>query len=106
MAGTNDTEGPDETEVSAQERERLQIDRIAARLEALVGQRDPGVKSAMAGDQSGELADRYRAKEQRWNTAADEVRDIIRLMHQSLGENDAVEKGTQGGSEQAGDGIG
>ena len=34
------------------------------------------------------VAPEYHAKEQRWNTKAQEVRSIIRLLRQSLGKND------------------
>ncbi|RPF19506.1 hypothetical protein EDD34_0055 [Myceligenerans xiligouense] len=105
MVGANDKEHRDD-DAEASVRGQEDLDRIAARLEALVEQRDPGVKAAMSDHAADGDSDEYRAKEQRWNAAADEVRGIIRLMHQALGENDAPAKRTLNKPEPTADGIG
>lgn len=109
MAGTNDRERRDddaEAQAQARAREQENFNRIVARLEALVEQRDPDVKAAM-GDQPDTASGEYRAKEQRWNVAANEVRGIIRLMQQSLEEIDDVSPPRSTGSDArpTGDGI-
>lgn len=50
--------------------------------------RDSQVRAAMAHYEATEVSADYHAKEIRWNTKAQEVRDIIRLLRQSLGQND------------------
>ncbi|GAB3166057.1 hypothetical protein GCM10027059_24550 [Myceligenerans halotolerans] len=105
MVGANDMEHrDDDAEASARAQENL--DRIAARLEALVAQRDPDVKATMADHPADGVLDEYRAKEQRWNAAADEVRGIIRMMHQALDENDAPVTRTLNKAKPTTDGIG
>lgn len=105
MVGANGMEyRDDDAEAAARAQENL--DRIAARLEALVEQRDPDVKASMTDHQADSVLDEYRAKEQRWNAAADEVRGIIRLMHQALDENDASPTRTLNKAKPTADGIG
>lgn len=65
------------------------FERVASRLEALIDQRDADVKTAMADYQASGVSEEYLAKEQRWNTAAGEVREIIRTLRVSLERNDA-----------------
>ena len=65
-----------------------QFNNAANRLEALLNLRDQQVKAAMAQYMATNMLQEYRAKELRWNTKAQEVRDIIRLLRQSLGQND------------------
>ncbi|MBO0609457.1 hypothetical protein [Myceligenerans salitolerans] len=92
-------------DATASSRAQENLDRIAARLEALVEQRDPGAKGAMSDPADG-ATDGFRAKEHRWNAAADEVRSIIRLMHQALDEPDAPQKGALNKAKPTADGIG
>ncbi len=61
---------------------------VAGRLEALIGQRDAEVRAAMADYQADGSSEEYAAKEQRWNTVANEVRTIIRTLRSSLQQND------------------
>lgn len=61
---------------------------VAARLEALIDQRDADVKNAMADYQADGSSEEYAGKEQRWNTVATEVRTIINTLRQSLVSND------------------
>lgn len=105
MAGANDMERRDyDAAASAQAQDNF--NQIATRLEGLIEQRDADVKAAMADYQADGVSDEYRAKEQRWNTAAGEVRGIIRLIRQSLQENDATAQRTLGKAKAAVDGIG
>lgn len=61
---------------------------IAGQLEILIGIRDAQVKAAMASFQADGVSEDYHAKEQQWNTAAGEVRQIIALVRTALQRND------------------
>lgn len=87
----------DDADAQAQER----IDRIAARLEAMI---DQEVAAAMADPQADGSRTEYRTKEQRWNSAANEVRGIVRMMQQSLEEGDTPAKRPRDARPQ-GDGV-
>ena len=60
----------------------------ASDLENLLNLRDKQVKAAMAHYLATGVSAEYHAKEVRWNSKAQEVRDIIRLLRQSLHQND------------------
>ncbi|QXJ24195.1 pore-forming ESAT-6 family protein [Actinomadura graeca] len=64
------------------------IQAIVSRLEALIGTRDTDVKTALADFQATGVDEEYRAKEIKWHTAANEVREIIRLVKATLESND------------------
>ncbi|MDN5725507.1 MAG: pore-forming ESAT-6 family protein [Propionibacteriales bacterium] len=61
---------------------------IANQLESLLNLRDRQVKAAMAQYHATGVSDEYHGKERRWNSKAQQVRTIIRLLRQSLGQND------------------
>lgn len=61
---------------------------VAARLEALITQRDADVKTAMADYSADGVSDDYAAKEVRWNAVATSVRDIIHTLRTSMTSND------------------
>lgn len=61
---------------------------VANRLEALLNLRDQQVKAAMTHYQATHVSAEYQGKEQQWNSKAGQVRDIIRLLRQSLQQND------------------
>lgn len=61
---------------------------VANQLEALLNLRDQQVKAAMAQYLATNVSDEYLGKEQRWHAKAGQVRDIIRLLRQSLAQND------------------
>jgi uncharacterized protein YukE len=61
---------------------------VAAQLESLISMRDAQVKAAMANFQADGVSDEYHAKEQQWNRAAAQVRQIIALVKQNLERND------------------
>ncbi|WP_408632856.1 hypothetical protein [Myceligenerans pegani] len=73
----------DDADASVQAQENL--DRVTARLEAMI-EREVAAAMADGDGASGE----YRTKEQRWNAAANDVRNVIQLMRQSLEENDGT----------------
>ena len=68
--------------------EQTQFNTVASRLEALLNLRDRQVKAAMARYVATNVSEEYLGKEQRWNAKAQEVRNIISLLRQSLGQND------------------
>jgi hypothetical protein len=79
---------------------------IIARLETLINQRDADVKAAMADFQADGVSDLYHGKEQRWNRAAQEVRQIIALVKSTLERNDATAADTLARARSAVDSIG
>lgn len=105
MAGANDIERRS-YDAGASQQAQDNFNQIASRLEALIDQRDADVKAAMAEFQADGVSEDYHAKEQRWNSAASEVRSIIRLVRQSLEQNDATAQRTLGKARAAVDGIG
>lgn len=61
---------------------------IVARLEANISQRSADVAAAMADFEADGVSEEYRTVEQRWNTAATEVRQIIDLVKTTMLRND------------------
>ncbi|TYB43619.1 pore-forming ESAT-6 family protein [Actinomadura chibensis] len=66
------------------------IQRIVGRLEQLIGTRDTDVKAALADFEATGVSDEYRAKELKWHNAANETREIIRLVKATLEKNDEI----------------
>ena len=64
------------------------IQGIIGRLESVVSQRDQAVAAAMADFQADGVSDDYHHVEQRWKSAATEVRQIINLLKQTMAQND------------------
>ncbi|MFI7337198.1 pore-forming ESAT-6 family protein [Streptomyces sp. NPDC050085] len=79
---------------------------IIGRLESVLGDRDRAVKAAMADYQADGVSDEYHGKEIRWNKAANEVRDIIRLVRTTLEQNDGTAQATLAKAKAAVDNIG
>ncbi|MFG3363502.1 pore-forming ESAT-6 family protein [Streptomyces sp. NPDC048156] len=79
---------------------------IVGRLETVLGDRDRAVKAAMADYQADGVSDEYHGKEIRWNKAANEVRDIIRLVRSTLEDNDGTAHTTLAKARAAVDNIG
>lgn len=79
---------------------------IISRLEALINERDGQVKAAMADFQADGVSDEYHAKEQQWNRAADQVRQIIHLVRSTLEKNDGTAQETLSRAKSAVDAIG
>ncbi|MFJ9039061.1 pore-forming ESAT-6 family protein [Streptomyces sp. NPDC102406] len=79
---------------------------IIGRLETVLADRDGAVKAAMADYQADGVSEEYHGKEVRWNRAANEVRDIIRLLRTTLEKNDATAQATLARAKAAVDNIG
>ncbi|MEV4753519.1 pore-forming ESAT-6 family protein [Micromonospora sp. NPDC049559] len=92
-----------DTGASAEAQGNLQS--VVSRLEAVIGDRDQAVKSAMADFQADGVSDLYHDKEVRWNNAAQEVRNIIGLIKKTLGDNDATASQAQSRARSAVDSI-
>ncbi len=75
-------------DVNASQNAQENFLQTAARLEALIDQRDQDVRNAMADYQADGVSDDYAAKELRWKNAAGGVREIINMVKKSLAEND------------------
>ncbi|MER6619589.1 MULTISPECIES: pore-forming ESAT-6 family protein [unclassified Streptomyces] len=79
---------------------------IVGQLERVLADRDRAVKAAMADFQADGVSEEYHGKEMRWNRAADEVRNIIRLVRTTLEENDGTAQSTLAKARAAVDNIG
>ncbi|GGV02388.1 pore-forming ESAT-6 family protein [Streptomyces spectabilis] len=91
MAGNQDRRSYD-TGASADVQGGLHV--VIGQLERVLGDRDRAVKAAMADYQADGVSDEYHGKEVRWNQAANEVREIIRLVRSTLEENDGTAQTT------------
>ena len=87
MSGGNQADRRD-YDVAASQNAQDNFNAVAAQLESLIAQRDSDVKAAMADYQADGVSDEYHAKEQRWNTVAGEVKQIIATLRASLQSND------------------
>ncbi|MEU3742905.1 pore-forming ESAT-6 family protein [Streptomyces sp. NPDC032198] len=103
MAGNQDRRSYD-TGASSDVQGGLQI--IIGQLERVLGDRDRAVKAAMADYQADGVSDDYHGKEVRWNKAASEVREIIRLVRTTLEQNDGTAQSTLARARAAVDNIG
>ncbi|PJJ65705.1 pore-forming ESAT-6 family protein [Compostimonas suwonensis] len=74
--------------IGASQNAQDNFNRVASRLEALIEQRNADVNAAMSDYQADGVSDEYRAKEQGWRTAADEVKGIIATLRSSMEKND------------------
>ncbi|WP_341393873.1 pore-forming ESAT-6 family protein [Arthrobacter sp. G119Y2] len=64
------------------------IQSIVGRLESLIGEREKAVNSAMSDFQADGVSEDYQAVENRFRNAANETRNIIALVKQTLNLND------------------
>lgn len=64
------------------------IQSIVGRLESLMGEREKAVNSAMSDFQADGVSQEYQAVENRFRNAANETRNIIALVKQTLNLND------------------
>jgi len=103
MAGGNDRRSYD-TGASADAQGNIQS--VIARLEQVITARDGQVKAAMADFTADGVAGEYHSKEQRWNTASQEVRNIIQLLKKVLESNDGTAQHTLSRAKSAVDNIG
>ncbi|WP_306366559.1 pore-forming ESAT-6 family protein [Nocardiopsis sp. CC223A] len=81
-------------DVGASQEAQGNINTIMNRLEAIIGERDTDVSSAMAEFEATGVSEEYSAKELKWHNAANEVRDIIRLVRETLETNDSTAQET------------
>lgn len=79
---------------------------IIGHLERVLSDRDRAVKAAMANFQADGVSDEYHGKEVRWHRAAAEVREIIRLVRNTLEQNDGTAQATLAKAKAAVDDIG
>lgn len=79
---------------------------IVGRLESTINDRSSAVAQAMSDFQADNVSDRYAGVEQRWTTAADQVREIITLIRTTLAGNDKSATDAIGRAGAAVDGIG
>ena len=79
---------------------------VVAQLERVLTDRDRAVKAAMAEFQADGVSDEYHGKEVRWNRAATEVREIIRLVRTTMEQNDGTAQTTLARARAAVDNIG
>lgn len=93
-------------ELAASQSAQDNFTQVAARLEALIDQRDRDVKAAMADYQASGVSEEYQAKEVRWNRVAAEVRTIIRTLRGALEKNDATAQDALARAKSAVDAIG
>ncbi|GHB10513.1 pore-forming ESAT-6 family protein [Streptomyces thermoviolaceus] len=104
MAGAGKDRRSYDTTASADVQGALQS--VIGRLEQVIGERDRQVKAAMADFMADGVADEYHGKEQRWNRASQEVRNIIQLVKTTLEKNDATAQSTLARAKAAVDNIG
>ncbi|KUO13879.1 pore-forming ESAT-6 family protein [Streptomyces sp. DSM 15324] len=104
MAGAGSDRRSYDTGASADAQGNIQA--VVARLEEVIGQRDRQVKAAMADFTADGVAEEYHGKEQRWNLASNEVRNIISLLKSTLEQNDGTAQSTIQRAKAAVDNIG
>ncbi|MFD6095992.1 pore-forming ESAT-6 family protein [Nocardiopsis flavescens] len=81
-------------DVGASQEAQGNINTIMNRLEGIIGERDTDVSSAMAEFEATGVSEEYSAKELKWHNAANEVREIIRLVRETLETNDSTAQET------------
>ncbi|MFI5270060.1 MAG: pore-forming ESAT-6 family protein, partial [Chloroflexota bacterium] len=64
------------------------IQSTIGQLESLIAEREKAVAAAMADYQADGVSDEYQVVENRWKSAAGEVKNIIALVRQTLDLND------------------
>lgn len=82
------------------------FNRVAARLESLIEQRDADVRSAMSDYRADGVSEEYAAKEQRWKNAATGVREIVSTLRRSLEQSDQTAQTTARRAKAAVDDMG
>lgn len=79
---------------------------VIARLESTISQRGSDVAAAMADFTADGVSEDFRAVEDRWNRAAQEVRTIIGLVRTTMTRNDETAGSTLAQARTAVQGIG
>ncbi|TQN30184.1 hypothetical protein FHX37_0045 [Haloactinospora alba] len=88
--------GRNSYDLGASEEAQTNIHSVMTRLEAIIGEHDVDVSSAMADFEATGVSDEYSAKELKWHNAGNEVREIIRLVRQTLESNDETAQSALG----------
>ena len=81
-------------DIGASQEAQGNINTIMNRLEAIIGERDTDVSTAMSEFEATGVSEEYSAKELKWHNAANEVREIIRLVRETLETNDSTAQET------------
>ncbi|MDO5052318.1 MAG: hypothetical protein Q4E05_05440 [Pseudoclavibacter sp.] len=76
--------------IASSQSAQANFETVAAQLEAALDRRDADVRQAMADYQADGVSEEYAALEQQWNTAGQQVRDVITAIRQSLADNDDI----------------
>ncbi|SKA10367.1 hypothetical protein SAMN02745673_02465 [Marinactinospora thermotolerans DSM 45154] len=82
--------GRNSYDLGASQEAQTNIHSVMSRLETLIGDRDVDVSNAMSDFEATGVSEEYSAKELKWHNAANEVREIIRLVRQTLETNDGT----------------
>jgi hypothetical protein len=77
-------------DIGASQEAQTNLHAIIGRLETLIGQHDTDVSTALSDFEATGVSDPYSAKERKWHNAANEVREIIRLVKSTLESNDGT----------------
>ncbi|MGW0737020.1 pore-forming ESAT-6 family protein [Streptomyces sp. NPDC002851] len=93
-------------DISASTEVQGNLHAIIGRLERVLADRDAAVKAAMAEFTADGVSEEYHGKEVRWDKAAHEVREIIRLVRSTMEQNDATAQSTLSRAKAAVDNIG
>jgi hypothetical protein len=89
VSGGNQIDRNDYNIGSSQEAQ-ANFEAAAGALESALTRRDGDVRAAMAVYMADGVSDRYQAMEQQWNTAGQEVRNVIQSIRGSLSSNDDI----------------
>ncbi|MDE3723910.1 pore-forming ESAT-6 family protein [Nocardiopsis sp. N85] len=81
-------------DIGASQEAQGNINTIMNRLEAIIGEHDTDVSAAMSDFEATGVSEEYSAKELKWHNAANEVREIIRLVRETLETNDSTAQET------------
>ncbi|MBV2363962.1 pore-forming ESAT-6 family protein [Streptomonospora nanhaiensis] len=84
------TNGRNSYDIGASQEAQTNIQNVMSQLEAIIGEHDVDVSNAMADFQADGVSDEYSAKELKWHNAGNEVREIIRLVRETLETNDGT----------------
>ncbi|MFJ1550233.1 pore-forming ESAT-6 family protein [Streptomyces sp. NPDC088246] len=103
MAGDTDRRSYD-TGASTEAQGNIQV--VIGQLEQVIAAREAQVNAAMSDFAADGVADDYHAKELRWKSASQEVKNIIRLLKTTLEKNDATAQQTLARAKAAVDNIG
>jgi hypothetical protein len=87
MAYSDDRNAHD---VGASQQVQDDFDTAAANLEAALNRRQHDVDTAMSDYQADGVSDEYAAMEKQWRDAGGEVKAIIKLLRESLAQNDDI----------------